>query len=139
MIISGSKSHLIWAGKKYHLHHTSKNGAELWRCTKCGAKLKFLAGQGSRVLREDPHSCNKMGPASEFEQELKSRVVQQCHIPVAEIYRECWIKYVNSGLREDLIPPYTSMKTTLYRLRKRTLFPDSKKYSYKKVPKTEST
>lgn len=120
---------LVLNGYQYNKNRTNKSESTLWRCinrTVCTASVT-LDKTRKNVLRETPHSCAKE-PVSisvkKTKEKLKTAVCQNLE-PIQKLCEPALQKLQkeNAGDR-DLIPTFHSVKTSLYRARKKYL--DSK-------------
>lgn len=119
---------LIWKGFQYNKNKTNKDST-LWRCinrTACNASLT-LDKSRKIVLRESTHSCELNIVAINIKKEnirLKKEVCDNLG-PIQEIC-ESTLADLRDKNRDDrdLIPTFRSLKSSLYRARKKYLNTD---------------
>lgn len=123
------KPTLVLDGFQYNKNRTNKNDSTLWRCinrTVCTASVT-LDKTKKNVLRETSHSCIKdriFLRVKKEKEKLKTAVCQNlgpvqkiCEASLQKLHEE------NKGDR-DLIPTFRSLKSSLYRARKKYLDTD---------------
>lgn len=120
---------LIRNGFQLNKNVTNKNGSSLWRCVNrriCTASVTIDKSRKT-VLRESPHTCEQnvvLLEVKKMKSTLKKAVcadlgpIQKiCEEPLKKLRKKC-------HKDEDLIPPFHSLKNSVYRSRKKFLDTD---------------
>lgn len=115
---------LLRCGFKYNLHRKNRDDSTLWRCVNRDSCLATITvdARKVKVLREKSHGCSANIIKCEVAEVLAlcKKMVCQNLAPIQKIFEDMFEPLRKKGrnyIRE--IPPFESVKNTLYRIRKR--------------------